>query len=130
MTLWETLERFGTQTLRRKLIGSRLERTYRVAVATGHLARFVVFGSFVTAEPRPDDVDVFLLMADTFDVGQVDGEAQLLFDHAVAQVRFGASVFWLRRLALLDDEQAAIEDWGLKRNGSRRGIVEIIPEAS
>jgi hypothetical protein len=127
--LWETLERFGTQTPRRKLIGSRLGRLCRMAKATGHLERFVVFGSFVTAEPEPNDVDVFLLMADTFDVGRLTGEARLLFDHAVAQARFGASVFWLRRLAVVGDEQAAIEDWGLKRDGSRRGIVEIIPEA-
>jgi hypothetical protein len=37
----------------------------------------------------------------------------------------GASIFWLRRLAALDGEQAAIEHWQLKRNGRKRGIVEI-----
>lgn len=67
-TLRETVERFGTGTPRRKVIALRLERTYQVAAATGRLARFVVFGSFVTAKPEPNDVDVFLLMADTFDV--------------------------------------------------------------
>jgi hypothetical protein len=84
------------------LVGLRLQRIYNVARATGHLARCVVFGSFVTAKLLPNDVDVFLLMEDTFDVSQLTREARLLFEHMVAQTRFGASVFWLRRLALVD----------------------------
>jgi len=38
-----------------------------VAAATGHLARFVVFGSFVTDKAAANDVDVFLIMDDAFD---------------------------------------------------------------
>jgi hypothetical protein len=110
------------------LVGLRLERIYNVAWATGHLARCVVFGSFVTAKPLPNDVDVFLLMEDTFDVAQLTGEARLLFDHAVAQTRFGGSVFWLRRLAVLDDEQTTIAHWQITREGNDRGIVESILE--
>ncbi len=128
-TLAETLERFGTGLPRRKVMALRLQRIYRLARATGHLARFVVFGSFVTAKPEPNDVDVFLLMSDTFDVGQLTGEARLLFDHAAGQSHFGASVFWLRGLAALGGEHAAIEHWQIKRDGSRRGIVEIIGES-
>ncbi len=45
-----------------------------------------------------------------------------------AQARFGASVFWMRRLAALGDEEKAIEDWQVKRDGGQRGIVEIIKE--
>jgi hypothetical protein len=110
------------------LLGLRLERVYNVAWATGHLARCVVFGSFVTAKPFPNDIDVLLLMEDTFNVAQLTGEAQLLFEHSVAQTRFGASVFWLRRLAVLDDEETALLHWQITREGSQRGIVEIIPE--
>jgi hypothetical protein len=105
-----------------------LDRIYRLALATGHLARFVVFGSFVTANPEPNDPDVFLLMADTFDLGLLRGEVRLLFDHAAAQSHFGATVFWLRRLACLGGEQETTEHWQVTREGSRRGIVEIIPE--
>ena len=57
-------------------------------------------------------------------------EARLLFDHAAAQAHFGASVFWLRRLAALGGEDAAIDGWQTKRDGTRRGIVEIIEEVS
>lgn len=127
-TLSEVLERFGSDSLQRMLVGLRLERIYNVAWATGHLARCVVFGSFVTAKPVPNDVDVFLLMEDTFDVAQLTGEARLLFDHTLAQTRFGASVFWLRRLAVLDGEQTTLSHWQITREGCYRSIVEIIPE--
>ena len=103
----------------------RLTRVHELATATGHMKRFVVFGSFVTAKPEPNDVDVFLIMQDTFDLTQVTGEARLIFDHAAAQAHFGASVFWLRGFAALPDEKEAIASWELKRDGTRRGIVEV-----
>ena len=95
------------------------------------MVRFVIFGSFVTNKADPNDVDIFLLMADTFDAAHLTGDASLLFDHAAAQAHFGASVFWSRRLAAWPDEQTAIEFWQVKRGGGRKGIVEVIPaEAS
>jgi predicted nucleotidyltransferase len=127
-TLRETLERFGSGSSRRKVIASRLQRIYELAASTGQVARFVVFGSFVTAKAEPNDVDLFLLMEDAFDAGQVVGEARLLFDHAIAQAHFGASVFWLRPLTALGGEQETIDYWQIKREGGQRGIVEIIPE--
>jgi hypothetical protein len=129
-TLEETHRRFGAGTQRRQIMALRLERIHRVAAGTGHPARFVVFGSYVTDKPDPNDVDVFLLMEDPFDRSQLTGEAWLLFDHASAESHFGASVFWLRRLAAYGGEQATIEHWQTKRGGGQRGIVEIVPEAS
>lgn len=38
----------------------------------------------------------------------------------------GASIFWIRRLAALEGEEAAVEYWQLKRDGTKRGIVEVI----
>jgi len=103
----------------------RLARDYELAATTGHAKRFVVFGSFVTAKFEPNDVDVFLIMGDTFDLAQVSGEARLIFDHAAAQAHFGASVFWPRGLAALPNEEEAIASWQFKRDGTRRGIVEV-----
>jgi hypothetical protein len=128
-SLAETLARFGTPSDRRKLLGHRLERIYQIAVQTDHLARFVVFGSFVTDKLEPNDVDVFMIMDDNFDMGSLVGEARLLFiDHGTAQDHFGCSVFWMRRMAAVGGEQAAIEDWQIKRDGTERGIVEITSE--
>jgi hypothetical protein len=107
----------------------RLARIDELARSTGHLARLVVFGSFVTDKSEPNDIDVFLLMEDSFDAGLLTGEVRLLFDHAAAQAHFGASVFWMRHLAALGGEQAAIEFWQGKRDGGLRGIIEIVPES-
>jgi hypothetical protein len=130
-SLDETIARFETGSDRRKLIARRLERIHRIASQTGHLARFVVFGSFVTDKQEPNDVDVFMIMDDNFDLGSLVGEPRILFvDHGTAQDHFGASVFWMRRMAAIGGEQAAIEDWQIKRDGTERGIVEITAERS
>lgn len=129
ITLREALARFGVGSAQRKAVALRLDRIYQLARTTGHLARFVVFGSFVTDKPEPNDVDVFLLMEDAFEASQLTGDLQILFDHAAAQDHFGASIFWLRRLAALQGQQAAVEDWQVKRGGGQRGIIEIISES-
>jgi hypothetical protein len=126
----EVRARFGVGSDRRKTLVLRLERIHRVAQSTGHLARFVVFGSFVTGKPEPQDVDLFLVMADEFDASELSGDMRLLFDHGAAQAHFGASVFWVRRRAAWPDERAAIEFWQVKRGGGRRGIVEIMEETA
>ncbi len=125
-TLAETVARFGGPSLQRRLVAQRLERIYALARSTGQLARFIVFGPFVTAAPQPNDVDVFLLMDNDFDVRHLTGEVRLLFEHGVAQARFGASIFWLRRLAALGGEEETIGYWQITRAGYRRGIVEIV----
>ena len=124
-SLNEVLERFGSHGAGRIANGSRLKRIYDMAIRTGRVRRFVVFGSFITAEETPNDVDVFLVMDDAFDPALLDRDEGRLFDHADAQAQFGASVFWLRQLGCLEGEQAAVEYWQVKRGGGSRGIVEI-----
>lgn len=124
-TLSGVLERFGQGTVQRRAVADRLNRIYLLAASTGLLARFVVFGSFVTAKAEPNDVDIILLMEDTFDLASVTGEAVLVFQHMEAEAHFGASVFWTKRSGALGGEQAMIEYWQARREGGRRGIVEI-----
>jgi len=127
-TLSEALARLETGSVQRRNVASRLERLYELAESTGKLSRFVVFGSFVTAKAEPNDVDIVMLMDDSFDVSSVSGEARVVFNHMEAEVHFGASVFWTRRCGALGGEQAMIEYWQVRREGGRRGIIEIIPE--
>lgn len=108
-TLGELAAAFGCTSRERQILFERIARIHRVAAATRHLARFVVFGSFVSEKPDPNDVDIFMV-----------------FDDATADAYFGASVFWLRRPAAFGGEQATVEFWQTKRDGSRRGIVEIV----
>jgi len=127
-SLQETLTRFGIGHSQRIAVGERLERIHRLAVKTGHLARFVVYGSFVTDKPAPNDVDVFLVLEDSFDGDKLQGELAVLFDHAAADAHFGASVFWVRRLVALGGEQTMVEYWQVKRGGGQRGIIEIVED--
>ena len=127
-TLSEIARRFGTGSDRRKRLALRLRRAYEIAQNTGRLGRFVVFGSFITNKEDPNDVDIFMIMDDDFEFSRLGGDARLLFEHAAAQSHFGCSVFWVRRVAAMGGEQAAIEDWQIKRDGTDRGIVEIIGE--
>ena len=48
------LARFSV-TPHRAIIGRRLERIYALASSTGGVARFIIFGSFITAKPAPND---------------------------------------------------------------------------
>ena len=124
------LQRFGQGTIQRRAVADRLIRIYRHANSTEQLARFVVFRSFVTAKSEPNDVDIVLIMEDTFDLASVTGEAALVFQRTEADNHFGASVFWTKRSGALGGEQAMIEYWQARRKGGRRGIVEIIGEES
>lgn len=125
-SLSDVIEHFGKGNFQRAILAQRLDRIYDIAVETGQTARFIIFGSFVTDKPNPQDLDIFLLMEDTFDIRQVAGEARIIFNHMAAQNYEGTSIFWLRRMAALDGEDAAIEHWQIKRDGKKRGIVEVL----
>jgi uncharacterized protein DUF6932 len=58
-SLREVLDRFGGGSSKRMAVALRLARIYEVARAGGHVARFIVFGSFVTDKREPNDVDVY-----------------------------------------------------------------------
>ena len=125
-SLSDILQKFGTSTPQRQAVARRLERIYHLAQSTGQVVRFLVFGSFVTTKPEPNDVDIFMLMDDAFEWNQVQEDAAVIFDHGAAQSLEGASVFWIRRMAALGGEQAALEDWQHTRENTRRGILEVI----
>ncbi|HVF55130.1 MAG TPA: hypothetical protein VM934_03205 [Pyrinomonadaceae bacterium] len=125
-TLDEIVERFGRGTPRRQAVAKRLIRIYEIVQATNKLDRFVIFGSFVTSKPEPNDVDIVLVMRDDFDLKSVSEETAKLFNHAQAEDEFGASIFWVRpSLLILESADEFLAHWQLKRDGTRRGIVEV-----
>lgn len=122
----DVIDRFGIGSKRRQRAASTLRRICELAKGTSHLDRVIVFGSFVTAKTEPNDVDVILVMRDSFQLQGCSEEARPLFDHEQASQVFGASVFWIRPgLLILDTLDAFIQKWQMKRDGSRRGIVEV-----
>jgi hypothetical protein len=125
-TIEEVIARFGSETKQRQQVATRLSRVWELAIRTGHLERLVVFGSFVTAKPAPNDVDVILVMNDGFCMEQCNDESALVFDHVRAQNALGASIFWIRPGLLINDTlEAFIQRWQRKREGGQRGIVEV-----
>ena len=130
-TLDETLARFGHGPPQRQLVTLRLKRIYNLAQQTGKVARFIVYGSYVTAKPAPNDVDIFLVMRDDFREGDYTEEVLPVFDHLRSHNELGASIFWIRSgIVLLETVDEFIAYWQTKRDQTRRGIVEIVLEVT
>ncbi len=124
-TLAEMLALFGN-TQRRQLLTARLLRIYQDALSTGGLERFIVFGSFVTAKPDPNDIDIVLIMRDDFDLSICAVSVRKLFHHLEAQEEYGASIFWMRpSMLILETIDEFLAHWQVKRDGTGRGVIEI-----
>jgi hypothetical protein len=124
--LSEALARFSVGTPKRQAVAARLARIYQLVEKTGKLERLIIFGSFVTAKPEPNDVDIVLIMRDDFNLNACDDESRKLFNHGPAQSEFGASIFWIRySMLMLESVAQFVKHWQIKRDGTRRGIVEV-----
>ena len=98
----------------------------RWRVVQGSVQRFIIFGSYVTAEPNPRDVDIFLVMRGGFQPRDAPSEAQGLFRHDTAQSELGASIFWVNAETSFADTEDLIIGWQTRRDLQRRGIVEVV----
>jgi Family of unknown function (DUF6932) len=130
-TLAEVIAYFGHGIAQRMTVTARLERIYELARHTGAVQRFIIFGSYVTAEPNPRDVvDVFLVMRGGFQPCEAPPEAQCLFRHDTAQNELGASIFWVNAETSFADTEDLIIGWQTRRDLQRRGIVEVVEHDS
>ncbi len=128
VTLSAALARFGVGSPQRVSVGERLSRIHRLASSTNCLVRFVVFGSFVTAKTEPRDIDVVMIVEDSFDLESVPADVAAIFRHDEAEASLGASVFWTKQSGAFGGERAMVEYWQIRREGGYRGILEIVPE--
>jgi hypothetical protein len=127
-TLAEIVARFGGGTAQRKTVTERLERILSLANATGSLDRVLIFGSYVSDIAEPNDVDVILVMRKEFRSEDCPTDSAVLFDHARADAELGASIFWVRPDMLMGQPlEQFLAFWQTKRDGRRRGVVEISP---
>src|SRR5262245_23672201 len=78
----EVLARFGAGSPQRQAVTERLLRISALAKATGQLNRLVLFGSYVTTKPNPNDIDVILIFDDDFDMRTCDDVTRALLDHS------------------------------------------------
>jgi hypothetical protein len=102
-----------------------LQALLAVAMGTCHLERVFLWGSFVTAKPSPGDLDVLLIMDETFEVDQAPPEAHAVFDSGRAKLLFEADVFWAR-VSIGDDVlRVWLDTYQISRECRKRGIVEL-----
>ena len=125
-TIDEVIAQFGSGTLRREVVTARLQRIYQIAKDTGNLQQLIIFGSYITAKPEPNDVGVVIIFNDDVDLTVCSEEVKRLLNHQQAENEFGASIFWIRpSLLLFETLDEFIESWQVKRDGTRRGIIEV-----
>ncbi len=124
---WAEIEaRFGSGRPVRIRAFHKLQLLHNLAALTGKLQRFLVFGSFVSDEVAPRDLDIILVMNADFKVEECPRESRTLFNHADADARFGASAFWLREGMLPEEMMTEFFDtWQTKRDGNKRGLLEV-----
>jgi len=126
-TFDEVIGRFGGGTRKRQLATESLQAIHALVHGTGKVARFIVFGSYVTAKRDPNDVDVVLVMTEDFELMRYEEDIRVVFDHEEAAARFGASVFWTRpSMIFRETVDEFVQGWQIKRDKSRRGIVEVV----
>lgn len=122
----EVIARFGSGSAQRVAVTNRLRRIHELVIETGSLDRLIVFGSYISDKVSPNDIDAILVMQDQFRPSQCPPEALVLFDHARATSELGASISWIRPGMLIGEQlDQFIAHWRVKRDGSKRGIVEV-----
>ena len=125
-TIDEGIAQFGRGTSQREIMSARLRRIHQLAKDTNHLQRLIIFGSYITSKPEPNDIDLVLIFDDDFDITTCAEDEKRLLNHQQATNEFGASVFWIRpSLLFLETLDEFILGWQVKRDGTRRGIVEV-----
>ncbi len=125
-TIEEVIAQFGSGTERRIIVTQRLQRIYQLAKETGHLQQLLIFGSYITAKPKPNDIDVVIIFDDDFDIAACSDDVKKLLNHQQTENEFGASIFWIRpSLLFLETIDEFIASWQVKRDGTLRGIIEV-----
>lgn len=121
----EVLDRFATSSARRRWLGDQLRRLLDIAKSTGQLTGVFLWGSFVTSKEIPNDLDILLVMATEFNVDTLPTDAQVLFDHVQARLRFQADVFWTKTSIDQQVLRLWLDTYQMGKDFKRRGIVEV-----
>ena len=115
--LVEVQQRFGSNDTRRSLL--RHLNNFVELIRSVDAKRLIVDGSFVTAKENPADIDVILVLPDTFDT--TTREARILLE---SRIRFNIHLFPVR-----EGDNEFFQHWigffGHDRDGAPKGLVEV-----
>jgi hypothetical protein len=125
-TLEEIRQRFGrfNKTDRRIALFKRLEDLITAAAATELVRAVVVDGSFVTAEPQPNDIDLILVVADDFGVGELSPFVYNATSTKRLSRRYKFDVFLARERSAEYHELVAFAQ-GIRDSDRRKGILRV-----
>lgn len=114
---------FGSGSSQRKTLTRQLLEIINLTRSTGQLREVFIFGSYVTAKPTPNDIDLLLVMSAEFESEDVVGRPRLVFDAMAAQHLFNASIWWITQRTEPSTRNLMLEQIQIKRDGFSRGIV-------
>ena len=110
---------------RRTWLATRLQALLQLAGSSRKLRRVFVWGSFVTAKVSPGDLDILLIMDESFTVDLIVEPAQAVFDAVRARLLFQADVFRARESIGQEMLSLWLETYQISRSFRKRGIVEL-----
>ena len=127
-TLAEIEGRFGRFTVsdRRVRLFVRLRQIAELAWSSGIVERVLVAGSFITAKPEPNDVDLVLLISSEIELDDLTPSQYAMTNRRalrriVKQSDYDATIV----RAGAEDEREAMEFFQETRSGKKVGIVEV-----
>ena len=126
LSVTDVRARFGVGSPRREWLAARFDELLALCHAVGKVRRVILWGSFVTAKPSPNDLDVFLVLEATLEDADLLGRGRDVFDHQRARVRFRADVFWVRENIGQATVDRILDTYQVGRDKRRRGIVEVV----
>ena len=127
-TMDEAGERFGAfqSTDRRPLLWRRFADFIREAKACGLLEAVLVDGSFVTATPEPNDIDIVMVVAPSHDFSRdlPPGHYNVLAQRRV-RMRFGFDIVVVKNDSENLEHAVAFFQQIKQQPGVRKGILRI-----
>lgn len=127
-TLAEIGTRFGQFTVsdRRMKLLARLRQIVELAWASGIVARILVVGSFITAKPEPNDVDLVLVVVAELEFEELKPSQYAVTNRqALRRVVKGTDYDVAVARAGTAKAQEVLEFFQLNRRGKQIGIVEV-----
>jgi len=121
----EFINHFSSSSARRKWLGDRMRELLALIKSTGQLDRIFVWGSFVSAKESPNDLDILLLMKETFQLEKISEDSKVIFDHVAARIRFHIDIFWSKSTIGEKTLHLWLDTYQIAKDFKRRGIVEV-----
>lgn len=125
ISIAEVKTRFGTSTPRRQFLFERFQVVFNRLHETGKVRHVYLFGSFPSAVPSPNDVDLFVIMAADFATRGLNEDVASVFTHHTCRMRYNADVFWVTEAIGEEQIKAALDVFSRNRMQEPQALLEV-----